>query len=58
MDTQTAICDNGIGEDIMCIIKVSEKTKKMCLYYYSPVHDGVYNIQNQFVIPFPEGCSV
>ena len=58
LDTQTAICDNGIGEDIMCIIKVNEKTRQMCMYYYSPVHDGVYNIQNQFVIPFPEGCSV
>ena len=52
LDTQTAVHDNGVGEDVMFMIKVNEKTKKMCGYYYSPANDGVYNIQNQFEFSF------
>lgn len=54
IDTQTATYDRGIGEDIVFLMKVNEKTKTMRCYYYSPLHDGVYNIQNQFDISFAD----
>ncbi len=57
IDTQTAIHDNGVGEDHLFILKVNEKTKKICCLLYSPANDGVYNIQNQFEIDFPANCS-
>ena len=54
LDTQTAVHDNGVGEDVLFMIKVNEKTKKMLCYFYSPANDGVYNIQNQFEISFAD----
>ena len=53
IDQQTSIHDNGVGEDVTFIIKVNEKTKRMCCLLYSPANDGIYNLQNQFEIPFP-----
>lgn len=54
IDTQTATHDNGIGEDILFLMKVNESAKTMNCCYYSPANDGAYNIQNQFEISFAD----
>ena len=54
IDTQTATHDNGVGEDIVFLMKINEQKKLMSCYYYSPANDGAYNIQNQFEISFAE----
>ena len=59
LDTQVStFMREGIGEDIMFVMKVNEKKRKIRCYYYSPYHNGVYGLQNQFEIDFPEGCTV
>ncbi len=52
VNLQASVVNNGIGEDAILLIKVNEKAKKMSCYFYSPAHDAVYNLQNQFELSF------
>ncbi len=54
VDGQTALHDNGVGEDMMLIMRVNESTKTIRAYYYSPANNGCYNIQNQFEYSFAD----
>ena len=51
INLQASVCDKGLGEDPVFIVKVNESKKLMRCYYYSAAHDAVYNLQNQFELP-------
>ena len=52
VNLQASLSDRGLGEDVILLIKVNESSKKMSCYYYSPLRDAVYNLQNQIELSF------
>ncbi len=52
IDAQSTVFENEKSEDIMFIMKVNERKRLMSCCYYSPSHNAVYNLQNQFRLAF------
>lgn len=48
------LTSDGIGHDLMLMIKVNEQTKTMSYCYYSPSYNMCFNIQNQFELSFAD----
>ncbi len=53
-DLQASSYNGDIWIDPFLIVRVNEKKKTMVLTYYSPEHEMVYNIQNQYEIYFAD----
>ena len=55
MDAQVSRYNGGgIGEDIIGIIRINETKKTATYQWYSPYHDAIFNIQNQFDVSFAD----
>ena len=54
IDLQSSSYQGDIHIDPFVLVQVNESKKSMMFMYYSPEHESVYNVQNQFEISFAD----
>ena len=54
IDLQSSSYQGDIWIDPFVLVQVNESKKSMMFMYYSPEHESVYNVQNQFEISFAD----